>query len=236
MRTLTGTMALVGAAATAAAAEPQAASHAAASPWTGFYAGFSAGALFDESHLDAHHGNFIQPIPYSKHIGETDFLPGVQAGYNSQLPSGVVLGGEADFSYPDSNGVFTFRNAFGAFDKFSVKNKRQGSVRARLGYALDNLLPYMTAGVSFADARLRYSNEAGEVVAKDEVQAGWVLGGGLEYAVQENLSVRGEYLYTDYGAPLSMGIRRIVGVVDSSGVAKADLVTHTLRAALNYRF
>lgn len=234
MRAAFGIMVLTSAVASGVAAESE--SEIKASTWTGFYAGISAGAIFDKSHLDSSHIFFINPS-YTEHPNKTEFLPGIQAGYNHQLASGLVLGGEAAFTYPDSTSTFTQQSPSGAqFDKFAIKNRLQGDIRARIGYALDNFLPYVTVGVSFADTRLRYGNEAGEVLAKNSVQAGWVMGGGLEYALYKNLSLRTEYLYSDYADPVSMEIRNVIGVTDPNGFAKADLVSHSIRAALNYRF
>lgn len=229
MRMTPLTIALLTALANGATAETNAMS------WTGYYAGVSMGALFDESHLDSSHRNFLA-TPYSKQLSDTDVLPGVQAGYNQQLPSGLVLGGELDFTYPDSKGEFIRQNSFAQFDKFTFENRLQGAIRAKFGYAFDKLLPYVTAGVSFADTQLRYSNEAGETTAKASVQTAWTLGGGLEYAFYDNLSLRTEYIYSDYGDPLIMDIRNVVGVTDPNGFANVNLATHSVRAALNYRF
>jgi outer membrane immunogenic protein len=204
--------------------------------WTGFYAGVSLGAIFNKSLVDAQHINFINGSTYRENLNETDVLPGLHAGYNHQLQSGLVVGGEADFTYPDSTEHF-IRVGIpnGEFDELTVKNRLQGSIRSKLGYALNNFLPYVTAGVSFADTSLRYNNERRDKYEKDSVQTGWVLGGGLEYAFCNKLSVRTEYLYTDYGDPISLQIPTIL-VNDPNGSASADLVSHSVRVALNYRF
>jgi outer membrane immunogenic protein len=56
--------------------------------------------------------------------------------------------------------------------------------------------------VSFASMCLNYNNEVNDNYRKTSTQIGWRLGGGLEYGLVENLSVRTEYLYTDYGNTL----------------------------------
>lgn len=213
--------------------------------WTGFYAGVSLGAIFNESHLNANHNQFVEsvfafnPKPYSEKLDTTDVVPGIQAGYNHQLVSGLVFGGEIDFTYPDSTSDFV-RSAPPSptvlFDKFTFKNRLQGALRGRMGYSAGNFLPYVTAGVSFADTGLSYSNEEGDRYQKDTVQTGWILGAGLEYALFGNFSVRTEYLYTDYGDPISMAIPTVAGVTDPNSFSRADLVTHSVRAAFNYRF
>ncbi|NOT12347.1 MAG: porin family protein [Methylococcaceae bacterium] len=239
----TCTMFLMATVATPATAETQPALN--NTTWTGFYAGVSLGAIINESHLNADHNNGINTFlesSYNEQLDSTDVLPGIHAGYNHQLSSGLVLGGEADFTYPDSTGEFTSSlqdDDVNNFDKFTVKNRLQGAVRGRIGYALANFLPYVTVGVSFADTGLRYENELGDKYQKNSVQAGWILGGGLEYAFCKNFSLRTEYLYTDYGSPVSMAIPNVGDGndgYDPNGFAKADLVSHSVRAALNFRF
>lgn len=204
--------------------------------WSGFYAGVSAGAIFSQTQLYSQHRFFLSgSSPYSHDINTANFLPGVQAGYNHQFQSGLVLGGEAEFSYPNNNGQFTekFQNQF---DKFSYNNRLQGSLRTRLGFALDRFLPYLAVGVSFADTKFQYTDEVNDRYVNENVQVGWMLGGGLEYALIDKLSLRGEYLYTDYGRPSYTAIPTVVGVFDPAGVARTDLVSHSVRLALNYHF
>ena len=205
--------------------------------WTGFYAGFSVGVIFNDSDVDASHVA-LTTDPLSRSIDSTGFIPGVHGGYLHQLSSGWVVGGELDFTYPDSNGVDYAYCACPSytFDKLSVKNRLQGSLRGRVGYTFDKLLPYLTTGVSFADVRFRYTNENGDTYDKNTAQTGWVLGGGLEYAILEQLSLRAEYLYSDYGDALSLGLPTIQEIREPAAKARGDLTSHTLRAALNYRF
>ena len=206
--------------------------------WTGFYAGVSLGAIFNKSLVDAQHINFLPPAPYRENLNETDILPGLHAGYLHQLQSGFVLGGEADFTYPDSTEHFTRTSTPNGnlFDEFTVKNRLQGSIRSKLGYAINRFLPYVTAGVNFADTSLRYKNESNDFYQKNSVQTGWVLGGGLEYALCDRMSLRTEYLYSDYGDPVSLQVPSVAGINDPNGFARGDLVSHSVRVALNYHF
>jgi outer membrane immunogenic protein len=90
------------------------------------------------------------------------FMGGGQIGYNFQF-SQFVVGIEGDISFTDWDGTDTF-----------------GTVRGRLGYAWERVMPYVTAGLAIADA-----------------ETGWTAGGGVELAVSDNVSVRGEYLHFD---------------------------------------
>lgn len=204
--------------------------------WTGLYVGISAGAIFNDSDLKSNQLALVED-PCNRDIHSTSFLPGAHVGYLKQLENKLVLGGEADFTYPDSSGSADCPCYNSTFDRFTVKNRIQGALRGRVGYSLDyNLMPYITAGVSFADTALQYVNEHGDSYSQNSAQTGWVLGGGMEYGFQEHFSVRAEYLYTDYGDALNTRLPVITGFSDPNGQAEADLRTHTVRAALNYRF
>lgn len=94
-------------------------------------------------------------------------LVGGTIGYNFQPGGPWVWGLEADLGY------------------FSHSDQKYlGTARGRLGYATGNFLPYITGG-------LAVMNDAGSA------RAGWTLGGGVEYALMRNISVKGEYLYVD---------------------------------------
>jgi outer membrane immunogenic protein len=206
--------------------------------WTGAYVGANLGAIWAGSNLTANNINFVSTNgSYSHNLDVADVNPGLQFGYLHQLDQNWVLGAEADFTYPATSSEFTAVNGTGsAFDRFKVHNNLQGSLRLRAGYAIDRILPFLTAGVSFGSLALNYTNEANNAYSKSTVQTGWVLGAGLEYSVLDNLSTRLEYLYTDYGSALNMDIPNVVNVNEVAGSAHANMNANVLRAALNYRF
>ena len=81
----------------------------------------------------------------------------------------------------------------------SVDDNWQGSVRARLGYAIDNFLPYITGGVAWTDFDVTQTLAGVGTVDTSDTFVGWTIGLGLEYAFTPNLIGRVEYRYTDYG-------------------------------------
>lgn len=131
------------------------------------------------------------------------YAVGAQVGYNYQLVSGMVFGVETDISLTGiDNGAFS--------------NDYVGTVRGRLGYAFDRILLYATAGFAYA---------GGEVGNVDRTHYGYALGLGMEGMITPNVSVRLEYLFTDYGT------RSYTPVAGSVGFD-----TSILRAGVNYRF
>ena len=207
--------------------------------WTGAYAGVNLGSVWSSTQLSANNISFIsEDGSYQYANTGATVNPGLQVGYLQQLSGQWLVGAESDFSYPNNSTQFQQSDSIGEFDWFRIHNNLQGSLRLRAGYAIERFLPFITAGVSFASLGLDYTNEMGasENLSKTTTQAGWVLGGGLDYGVLANLSVRTEYLYTDYGKALNLNIPTVGGYVDSSGGAHATLASHVVRAAINYRF
>ncbi len=138
------------------------------------------------------------------------FIGGVQAGYNFQ--SGPwVFGVEGDIQASGADDTF-------APWKFS--NPWFGTLRGRAGYALNNVLFYGTAGLSFGELR-------GQTFGWTEshVTAGWTIGAGAEVGFTPNWSAKLEYLYID----LSTSQFAITGV--SNGYSAS-----VVRAGVNYRF
>lgn len=100
-------------------------------------------------------------------------------------------------------------------------------MRARVGVAFDRALIYATGGVAFASIR-------NEVFAPpfasstSTTRAGWTVGAGVEYAIDNNWSVRAEYRYTDYG-------RFNVGFFPL-GSANTRFKENAVRVGVSYRF
>lgn len=143
--------------------------------WTGPYIGAQAGYSF---------GNASRGNP-------DGLVVGGYLGYNYQFDnSPVVVGIETDFNYTDVDG----RNKGARGGRNSTD--WAGATRARIGYAFDRFLVYGAAGVAYADRDLKV-NGLGK---NDKTAVGYTVGGGVEYAATDNLAVRAEYRYTDYGS------------------------------------
>ncbi|HVI27676.1 outer membrane protein [Hansschlegelia sp.] len=147
----------------------------AAFSWTGPYLGVHAGYGW---------GNAAKASP-------DGWMVGGYLGYNYQFDgSPVVIGIETDINYAS---IDDKRNARGGRTK--VSTDWNGATRARIGYAFDRFLVYGAGGLAYADREFKRS--PGDKDSKTAV--GWTVGGGIEYAASDNVSVRAEYRYTDYG-------------------------------------
>jgi outer membrane immunogenic protein len=170
--------------------------------WTGGYAGVNVGYGWGDFNggAAAITGN------------NSGWLGGVQAGYNYQMNQ-IVLGVEADWqlSNLESNIV---GGGTATVDNF-------GTVRARVGVAVDRFMPYLTGGYAFGNATV---DPAG-IAAESNFHHGWVIGAGVEYAWTDNLTTKIEGLW------LNLADERYGNVPVRAGYEGA-----VLRAGLNFKF
>ncbi|MFB2551157.1 outer membrane protein [Ensifer soli] len=114
------------------------------------------------------------------------FGGGVYGGYNMQNGQ-IVYGGEADLGY---SGVDATSN--GGAREF--KQGVNGSIRGRVGYDMDPVLVYGTAGLAATSAKMKDATSSDK-----NTLLGWTAGAGAETKVTDNITARVEYRYTDYG-------------------------------------
>jgi outer membrane immunogenic protein len=167
--------------------------------WTGFYVGVNAG--YGWSTNDS--GAFVDPVTGVIVRGGDDeggFVGGAQVGYNYQIGS-FVVGVETDIQYADIGG-----SDRGFFDGVAFRDSSDGNwfgtLRARAGVAFDRALIYVTGGLAYGDVARGNSalvDANGNLFygSSDDVNTGYVLGGGLEYAFTNNLTAKVEGLYVN---------------------------------------
>ncbi|TCP36072.1 outer membrane beta-barrel protein [Sphingomonas sp. BK235] len=179
------TAAFIAAAAAAAAALP-----ATAQTFEGPYAGVQAGW----SHADVGAAKTKAgpvDIDRSKDAGTA----GVFAGYNYKVADRIVLSAEAGFSFGIDDAVTRSRNGTLA----SIDPEYSFDLGARAGYLVgDQTLLYVRGGYENLRAAVRSEGTSGSRYAKDTFD-GWSVGGGVEQAVSDKVSVRVEYRYSDLG-------------------------------------
>jgi outer membrane immunogenic protein len=226
--------------------------------WSGFYIGGFVGGAFADRNATA---TDPQSAPLAFYNGgnlvnsyglNSSFIGGGTIGYNWQTPgSNLVLGleGEAGYlhlhrSQQDINAV---NSGFALPD--SVNSTRIGDaygvIAGRVGFASDRALFYAKGGVAFVGNNYSFSDPcttggcgaATLFLNNSGTQVTWAAGAGIEYALTNNWSIKGEYLY--------LGTRK---TFTQSGVAGASLAgtietnsasdpgVHTAKIGINYRF
>jgi outer membrane immunogenic protein len=177
--------------------------------WTGLYAGGQIGYGWGretETVFNAA-GN---PISTVGTLDPSGVVGGAHLGYNWQS-SMFVYGLEGDV-----NGASYQSSIFGPIvppgaviarlpginGTASTSIPVQGSIRARIGLAFDRALFYATGGLALGDIHDSFTIFTNPAITDSfwHFRAGWTVGGGVEYAVTNNWSVRAEYRYTDFGS------------------------------------
>jgi high affinity Mn2+ porin len=203
--------------------------------WSGFYAGGHIGYAWGKSNWSATGAdgsgsgslNFSQGVDLFSESGSWN--EGVQFGYNTTLRNRIVLGAEADFTFPAyqdaitglSTGGSATYGAVGA-NSYSDTLLASGTVRGRIGYAPGNWLFYATGGLAWTTDQITL-NSSSSVINR----LGWAAGAGVEFPIAGHWTAKAEYLYTEYGSSaVSFGGDRI----------NSNLSLQTARVGLNYQF
>lgn len=228
--------------------------------WSGFYFGVNGGYGWGRAETSI--SGITVPLAIAPFGGAADvdgWIGGGQVGFNLQAEH-LVFGIEADLQWSGKDGSATFCStaACGPGAVFVTASHDQnwfGTLRARAGVLPDpRLLFYVTGGVAYSSFDTDYTVGivAGPAVtfSDDKKKGGWVIGGGAEWKIHRNLTMKAEYLYIDYGAigggasasaPLIVPNAQQVGfaaVVDATadGSLRTQLTDQIVRIGLNYKF
>lgn len=208
--------------------------------WTGFYVGLHGGYAWGDLDYSADFRDAnLRLLDFEGDDTDIDgFFGGLQAGFNWQMDS-ILLGVEGDISLASIEADAEFRTDFiGDALRADTTVDWFGTARLRGGFLVTpDLLLYATGGLAWGSVDTSYDLDLDGVgiASNDEstTHLGWTLGGGAEFALSDNLSLKAEYLYVDLGEEevFNDDIANIGNVhVDQ------DLSFHTVRAGLNFRF
>lgn len=195
--------------------------------WQGGYVGLYAGALLGEGAFTL--GNQT-PLRGSAFVGGGTF------GYNWQWSDRVVVGAEADFGYrgsinPAPTG-WTYPSATGS--------GVLGTIRGRAGYLLaPRWLTYVTAGLAFGTDFVSNNFATtfppfvyGQLNSGPTLRPGWAAGAGFEYAWNDQISFKGEYVYA-WLANTGITYNTNRGLGWGANLQSAG---HVVRGGVNYHF
>ncbi len=195
--------------------------------WSGVYIGAQVGYGWNNSSSPVD-TSFGFALPNESNGGGV--VGGLHIGYNYQVSQFVFgLEGDVNGSSQRASGVdpFDYAGVVG----YQTRKDIDASIRGRIGYAFDRVLIYATGGGAYGNFRTSYFDNLGDFDGTfNHGRIGWTVGGGLEYAIDNNWSVRAEYRYTDYGH-----------ITDFAGATTGDLISQHIRdnrvqAGFSYKF
>jgi len=211
--------------------------------WSGLYLGTHfgyAGGTSDWSTTGPVSGSLSFFNTYDVFKGTGSYLVGLQGGYNVMLPSRLMLGVEADISFPNTlSGTSVFAAPSIGQASYAEAVKMLGTLRGRLGYVHNNWLFYGTAGLAWSHDQFVRTQLVGTPASGTaapgttesffRTRLGWAAGLGIEVPVAPHWTARAEYLFTGFGN---------ADVLFPAGAQRfnSDLAIQSVRAALNYQF
>src|ERR1017187_7517219 len=175
--------------------------------WTGFYAGINGGYAWGQSSWSD---------------------PAVGADSGKLNTSGVVLGIETDGDWMGIKGSTAGTGGVCAIDGGGQCQTQQswlGTTRARVGYAFDRWLPYVTGGVAYGNIQAVQPTGT-----STNTNVGWTAGAGLEYSIDRNWSAKVEYLHIDLGTATFMG------AASGTSTLTVPVTNELVRVGVNYHF
>jgi outer membrane immunogenic protein len=154
-------------------------------PYVGVAAGWDRGEVSDR----------INGQPIDAEASRDALVLGGYAGYNYKATDKIVIGAEAAFTGTVDDRI----RARSAGNALTIDPRYSFDLTARAGYLVsDKALVYVRGG--YANQRVRTARETATGTLRDSDNLdGWLVGGGLEYALTEKVSARVEYRYSDFG-------------------------------------
>ena len=180
--------------------------------WSGFYVGANLGAGWTNGSLNIPDNNFYGGI--------TEFIGGVQAGYNFQAGH-FLLGVEGNFD------LATFNHpTFSAPTLGSVSNHWMSTVAGRVGLVNDRWLVFAKLGGGWVHSSAIVNLPGSPSWEGSSTNGGWLVGGGIEYGFKAHWTVKLEYDYLSLSNWNS-------ATVPAVGLSRD---VQMIKAGINYKF
>jgi outer membrane immunogenic protein len=161
--------------------------------WTGFYLGVNGGCGWSKSPTPSNYAvDGAEDNGVFTSETKSGCFGGGQVGYIYQFSNNVVIGLEADAAWANIGSSFLWNQGNGDdINLWSSKLDSFGTVRARLGYAFDRWLPYITGGWAWGHNKISSycsvidspsCDPAGAAMSSSDAQthSGWAIGAGVE--------------------------------------------------------
>lgn len=154
-------------------------------PYIGVQAGWDRGEISDS----------INSQPIVAEASRDSLVLGGYAGYNHKVADKFVIGAEAGFS----GTVDDRARAVSGGGALTIDPRYSFDLTARAGYIVsEKALVYVRGGYASQRVRTSIVTPAGLIRDSNSLD-GWLVGGGVEYAITDRVSARAEYRYSDFG-------------------------------------
>jgi outer membrane immunogenic protein len=229
--------------------------------WSGVYLGGNFGGAWGVDSFGVANTTTLAgaPLPTSAFSGNRNLgglLGGGQIGVNYMFTTHWVGGIELDIDGANITGSSSFCSTAGGANVSCANGTDKiigfGTGRLRLGYAFDNVLFYGTGGGAWNQGTVSSSITcvsgacpgtslpfAANSASNSGVSTGWAAGGGVEWGILPNWTVRAEYLRLQFnGLFNTFSFNGTVAGAPFSTFAntQSNVGVNVVRLGLNYAF
>jgi len=212
--------------------------------WSGFYLGGHIGGGWGNKDWTALNTFDNTWFPVSS-FSVDGFLGGIQGGYRYQSGRWVV-GVEGSFSWADIKGSQPCL----VLERCSSEAQWIGNITGQVGWAAERALFYVKGGAAWVHDKHDISGNGFAVPVLDavliganfnandsETRLGWILGGGVAYAIDPNWSAFAEYNYMDLGNK-RLDLPCTPAATCVGGVIPVDIGQriHVVKVGVNFKF
>jgi len=180
--------------------------------WSGFYVGANFGGAWTNGSLNIPGNNFYGGI--------TEFVGGVQAGYNVQAGH-LLFGVEGDIDWASFNHPTLSVPTLG-----SVSHHWTSTAAGRVGLVDDRWLVFAKLGGGWVQSSAIVNLPGSPSWSGSSTNGGWLIGGGIEYGFKPHWTVKLEY---NYLALSNWNSATVPAVALNRDV-------QTIKASINYKF
>jgi outer membrane immunogenic protein len=225
--------------------------------WTGFYIGGFVGGAFADGNATSTEPRTAAGVFYNGPLTNSyslsnSVIAGGTIGYNWQpVASSWVIGLEGEAGYLHLARTIQDVNAINNGLAFpdSLDSTRIGDwygvIAGRAGFAVNQALFYAKGGAAFVNKNYSFADNCTTGgcgpgilnLGSSHTQVTWAAGGGIEYAITNNWSIKGEYLYLatrETFTSTGVGAGTAAGLTFSN--SHTDPGVHTAKFGVNYRF
>lgn len=205
--------------------------------WNGFYIGANFGYGWNDISTDSTKQSGGDLVSSSSN--RNGVFGGGQLGYNWQFDPNWLIGIEADIDAADITGTHDVCSDASHCSHSDGKNDWFGTLRARVGFVQNNWLFFATGGAVWlhgSTTRTITANPTpsfvGLAASTSGTDAGWTVGGGVDWGIAPNWSVNLEYRYMDVKTSRDL----IYSASTLNRHNESDEKINTVRVSIDYHF
>jgi outer membrane immunogenic protein len=208
--------------------------------WTGIYGGVNLGAGLLQDQITTTTTTALEPAGTQTKLSPFSVVGGAQAGFNYQIQQ-VVVGAEGTFTWSNISGTQVTPSLIPTVSEMSISTPRwYATATGKIGFAANDFLYYVKGGAAWMGVNNTQTVSAGVGNISSQTigstRSGFTVGGGIEFGMTENLSVRLEYDFLDFGTKTYTFANLNTDPTPLVLPVSIQSTTHLFLTGLNYRF